>query len=466
MDGAEKHKSLVEGLALNRGGTARRDSEMGQLQEEMLAYRQKMATGRRAFEALTAAPESFAEPDKFLAAVRKSLAEMQLPEDVACRTAFAAAAQLARDGRWGLARELFAFVSDQFGAHPEAAVASRWLIQYHSSAAVVRRIELGQVNPIPSGVFESVDSAVKPAGGVENGGLKQRYQFTSGETQRIWTRNCLELESRLVAFGPIHAKDPLVQACMTVAKDRGAVTLPGAAKPADERPVWACSAATKPTLDGKLNDECWEKAAKVPLAGPAGYDTEAKFAFDDKFLYVAVTAKHPAGKQVPKVEKRERDADLCGHDRVEWKIDLDGSGATPFRFAVDHRGCLAEDCWGAIDWNPKWFVAFDSTATGWTAEVAIPLAEMTGGKVVGQSWGVNLTRVVPGEGEPTTGWGKLQFEKERANNQKLRMEEMMNESDYQFRQPEGYEMINGSWRQFWFEKIPLKLERMDGGILR
>ncbi|HEY2786686.1 MAG TPA: YCF48-related protein, partial [Fimbriiglobus sp.] len=393
--GAEKHTSLTDGLALNRGGTARRDGEMGVLREDLLAYRKKMAAGRRAFEALTAAPEKFTEPDKFLAAVRKSLAEMQLPEDVASRTAFAAAARFAREGRWGLAREMFAFVSDTFSAHPEAAVASRWLIQYHSSAAVIRRIELGQVNPIPAGVFESTDSSVKPAGATDITGPKQLYRFTSGGTQRIWTRCCLDLESKLVAFGPIHARDPLVRACLTVARDRGAVTLPDAVKPVDNRPVWACARGTKPTLDGKLIDECWEKAVKVPLTGPAGFDTEARFAFDDQFLYVAIMAKHPADKQVAKVEKRERDADLRGHDRVEWQFDPDGSGATTFRFAVDHRGCLAEDCWGATDWNPKWFVAFDSTATDWTAEVAIPLVEMTGGKMAGRNWGVDVTRIVP-----------------------------------------------------------------------
>jgi photosystem II stability/assembly factor-like uncharacterized protein len=403
---AGSHKELMEGIALPRGGTARRAAQMGLLPEQYQEIRKGYAAARRAVEALTASPDQIAEPDKFLLEVRKSLAGM--PEDLASRTAFAAADRLARDGRWGLAREMFAFVSDTFAAHPEAAAASRWLVQYHSSAAVLRRIELGQVNPIPAGVFEALDD-VKPAGGAETPGPKDLFRFTSGETQRVWYRYCLDLENRLVAFGPVHARDPLVRACVAAAKERGAVTTPAAK--ADDRPVWNCPKAPKPTLDGKLADECWAKAQTVPLAGPAGYDAEARLAHDDQYLYVAITCRHPTGKQVPKVEKRDRDADLRGHDRVEWQIDPDGTGAVAFRFAVDHRGCLAEDCWGAKDWNPKWYVAFDSAEAAWTAEVAIPLVELTGSKVAGRTWGLNFTRTIPGTGEPTTGWSRLTFAK-------------------------------------------------------
>jgi len=48
-------------------------------------------------------------------------------------------------------------------------------------------------------------------------------------------------------------------------------------------------------------------------------------------------------------------------------LDLDRDYQTYYRFQVDHRGCLAEDCWGDRTWNPKYFVAFVPTETGWTA---------------------------------------------------------------------------------------------------
>jgi hypothetical protein len=66
---------------------------------------------------------------------------------------------------------------------------------------------------------------------------------------------------------------------------------------------------------------------------------------------------------------------------------------------MDHRGCLAEDCWGDKGWNPKYFAAFHSSETGWTAELAIPIQELTGDLPShGKTWAMNVTRVIPGRG--------------------------------------------------------------------
>jgi hypothetical protein len=155
------------------------------------------------------------------------------------------------------------------------------------------------------------------------------------------------------------------------------------------------------------------------------YKTEARFAFDAHFLYIGVVCSHPAGQGVPPVGKRDRDADLTGHDRVDILLDMDRDYQTYYRFQIDHRGCLAEDCWGDKSWNPKYFVAFNPTDTGWTAEIAIPLAELTGDKPsTGKVWAANVSRVVPGKGMQTwstpadgeprpEGMGFLQFQAER-----------------------------------------------------
>ena len=51
------------------------------------------------------------------------------------------------------------------------------------------------------------------------------------------------------------------------------------------------------------------------------------------------------------------------------------------------------------NWNPKWHVAIDSTPTGWTAEIAIPRGEISSANIVnGTTWGMNVSRVVPGVG--------------------------------------------------------------------
>ena len=199
------------------------------------------------------------------------------------------------------------------------------------------------------------------------------------------------------------------------------------------KPVAACKrTAVKPYLDGKLDDECWKAAAPMPLttmAGDLGMEfgcreaierafkekadksgketlaaaltagTKAAFCFDDEYLYIGVTCRHPAGMQKPTLEKRGRDADLRAYDRISILLDLDRDYQTYYQLQIDQRGALAEDCWGDRSWNPKWFVAVNAEETGWTAELAIPLAELSGEMVSpGKLWAVNVVRTVPGKG--------------------------------------------------------------------
>ncbi|MSR55408.1 MAG: hypothetical protein EXS09_19300 [Gemmataceae bacterium] len=206
-----------------------------------------------------------------------------------------------------------------------------------------------------------------------------------------------------------------------------------AGSPTPPKPVGACRRTTqKPYLDGKLDDACWQDAIPMPLSTTAGElgqefgckeaiermakempgkpnanviapaladGTRVAFSFDDEHLYIAVVCKHPAGMKKDKAEGRTHDMDLRAFDRVSLMIDLDRDYQTYYQLQIDQRGALAEDCWGDKTWNPKWFVAIHAEETGWTAEVAIPLKELTGDVVVpGKLWAVNVVRTVPGKG--------------------------------------------------------------------
>jgi hypothetical protein len=66
---------------------------------------------------------------------------------------------------------------------------------------------------------------------------------------------------------------------------------------------------------------------------------------------------------------------------------------------VDQRGCAGEDCWGDPSWNPRWFVAVQSTEDSWQVEAAIPLSELVGERIsAGRTWACNVVRVLPGRG--------------------------------------------------------------------
>ena len=206
-----------------------------------------------------------------------------------------------------------------------------------------------------------------------------------------------------------------------------------AGQPTPPKPVAACRRTTaRPYLDGRLDDDCWRDATPLPLSTMAGdlgtefgckeaierqfkekggkpdptalrealaEGSRAAVAFDDQNLYIAVVCRHPAGMTKEKLDKRSRDMDLRAFDRVSVLIDLDRDYQTYYQLEVDQRGALAEDCWGDRTWNPKWFVAVNAEDTGWTAEIAIPLTELTGDLVVpGKLWAVNVVRTVPGKG--------------------------------------------------------------------
>ncbi len=50
-------------------------------------------------------------------------------------------------------------------------------------------------------------------------------------------------------------------------------------------------------------------------------------------------------------------------------------------------------------WDPRWFVALQSTEDSWQIEAAIPLIELSGQHIqTSDAWAINVVRTVPGRG--------------------------------------------------------------------
>lgn len=479
LQGAEGHTGLMDGIALSPGGVARRAVAAGS-DPAGAAAKQKAVQARRNLEALAGIVDTeLGGSEKLMGALDAEL--KRLPDDVAARTAFAVATRLTREGKWIEAREVYGVLTINYPGHPLAVEAFRWLARYHASTEARRRTEIQQKMLLKSVNFEANSgNKIKPASGTVAGigaasVSADEYQFYSSNMILKWHQTCLDLEPKLGAFGPVYSRDPASWLCFLAARRQVGLhadadafindyfkhapyTAPGAdvwrdclaselwvtnptAIAAPPKPLGHCRLTeTRPLLDGKLDDECWQKNAKALLlkaTAAAGdkaeevkafgeqYKTESLFSYDDRYLYIAVRCEHPAGKRAEPVAKRVRDADLSGHDRVDILLDMDRDYQTYYRFQIDHRGCLAEDCWGDKSWNPKYHVAFNPTDTGWTAEIAIPLAELTGERPShGKTWAVNVSRFVPGAGvlswsgpadnEPRPeGMGLLQFRSDK-----------------------------------------------------
>ena len=140
-------------------------------------------------------------------------------------------------------------------------------------------------------------------------------------------------------------------------------------------------------------------------------------------LYLAIQCRQaPGGVYETTTERRRRDADLSQRDRVDIFLDLDRDYATYYHLTIDHRGWAADAIGDDRSWNPKWFVAAQTIDGVWTAEAAIPLAELKATIVPGKTiWALGVQRTVPGVGfqswttpAATTavpeGFGWLEFE--------------------------------------------------------
>jgi len=363
----------------------------------------------------------------------------KLPDEHAAAAAFTIAGRYAERGQWYFAQEMYLYLVDRFPIHPLSTEAHRFLVRLNTSGEARRRHELNQfaiADPI------HLDNKKGPAM-IEEKVIKVGHvvppssmAVLSQTNVRDWNKGTLELSKRLANFGAIYDFDPRTQLCVNSAKRRLGEIGPsndglkrltkligsGPWHEAAHSELWltdrtlerpirlahARSTEVRPFLDGKLDDPCWKDTKPMILSNAVGdtakaHPTEARFAFDQEFLYIALTCRHPAGQRVAPVKPRQRDADLDAFDRVSILLDVDRDYSTCYHLEVDQRGCVRDSCWGDRSWNPRWFVAVHSTDDAWQIEAAIPLGELSSERIGQQTaWAFNVVRVMPGRG--VQGW--------------------------------------------------------------
>jgi hypothetical protein len=144
------------------------------------------------------------------------------------------------------------------------------------------------------------------------------------------------------------------------------------------------TALQKPKLDGRLDDPLWQIAKPVALTPGRSVSegvptpnvtTAAVLAFDDEFLYLAVSCqKVPGIEYAQDLKPRVPDEDFSRADHVTLLLDIDRDYATYWQLSFDHRGRPADSCCGDRTWNPEWYLAAAGDEQFWTVEAAIPLA--------------------------------------------------------------------------------------------
>ena len=339
-------------------------------------------------------------------------------------------------GQSEAAAETMQLLLERYPQHPLADAAALWLVQCYSSREMALRLRKQPPSVAPAtaaaGGNESGEvSAVRAASWQtevhrEAPGSKSESRYADRAGRAVAVGKLVERRSP-VLFADPRFRFPLLSAYK--AQDQGKLaqqfftSLAGNAhddpwgrcavaeqclqqgRGVPPKTIVACvSAAQRPRLDGRLDDELWKTARQVPLASlnqddgqwPAG----AALAFDDEFLYIAVSCqKAPGADYTLDDSPRSHDAALGGRDRVEFHFDIDRDYATYWTLAVDCRGFTSDRVFGDATWNPTWYVARGGDDEFWTAEIAIPHRQIAWQPPKARdAWAVGIQRVIPNVG--------------------------------------------------------------------
>ncbi len=167
--------------------------------------------------------------------------------------------------------------------------------------------------------------------------------------------------------------------------------------------IKAVFVSKSPVIDGKLNDEAWDKAYVIgdlvqrePNSGqPVSEKTLLYICYDVNQLYIGIKCFDDPAKITAK--EMARDANLANDDRVQVILDTFLDHRNGYWFQIGPRGSFGDATIsenGAVfnkDWNGVWDAKARIVRDGWEAEMAIPFKTMGFDKNI-STWGIKFIR--------------------------------------------------------------------------
>src|SRR5881398_3350170 len=160
-----------------------------------------------------------------------------------------------------------------------------------------------------------------------------------------------------------------------------------APQPSTANRASAVRAASPVVIDGRDDDEVWRIAQPITQFrefqpkedGDPRFATEAKVAYDDRYLYVFIRAFDPHPDSILKLLAR-RDV-RAATDQLKIMIDSYHDRRNGYEFAVNPAGvkrdyAIYNDGQEDDAWDAVWDAAARVDSLGWTAEFRIPLSQL------------------------------------------------------------------------------------------
>ncbi len=158
-------------------------------------------------------------------------------------------------------------------------------------------------------------------------------------------------------------------------------------------------------IDGNLGDAAWAAAAwqgdfwqRSPDEGAAmPQATQFRVLADDRALYVAIRCDDPEAGKIRGLLTRRDEASQS--DWVTVAIDSYADHRTAFVFMLNAAGVqrdllVFDDTQEDVSWDAVWSGAATRDATGWSAELRIPLGQLRFSTAAEPVWGLQVQRIV------------------------------------------------------------------------
>ena len=168
------------------------------------------------------------------------------------------------------------------------------------------------------------------------------------------------------------------------------------------------------TIDGRLDEETYSTVLAIdgfvqqePVENaPASEKTEAWIFFDADNLYVAARNWDSQPERMVANEMRHDSSNLIQNENFSVVLDTFHDRRNGFLFIVNALGGMLEEVFfdernPSRDWNTVWNARTGRFDGGWTVEIAIPFKSLRYRPGAGQTWGIQMRRIIRWKNERT-----------------------------------------------------------------
>ncbi|PIU63489.1 MAG: hypothetical protein COS85_15925 [Armatimonadetes bacterium CG07_land_8_20_14_0_80_59_28] len=165
-----------------------------------------------------------------------------------------------------------------------------------------------------------------------------------------------------------------------------------------ERRLYECVKVSQaPTVDGRLDDPCWQNA---PVSSgftrtlrdqekPPSYQTHLKLVYDERYLYVGIKCDEPHPENLQATVLDEDNPSVCGDDSIELFFHPDPDSPHYYQLVSNSKGVRYDGRILDGTWNADWKAVGSVGKDAWYLEGAIALSSFPERKGV---WRFNVCR--------------------------------------------------------------------------